>query len=95
MGEARNKAISTTGPKNAICLYIRRDLPQMGKGAALAPELNPMENIWQFMRDNWLSNQIFQTHDDIVNHCCKAWRKLIADPWKIISIGLRDWAHRF
>ncbi|NKC03105.1 hypothetical protein HED55_06315 [Ochrobactrum haematophilum] len=26
-----------------------------------APELNPMENIWQFMRDNWLSNQIFQT----------------------------------
>jgi transposase len=20
------------------------------------PELNPQENIWQFMRDNWLSN---------------------------------------
>ena len=21
------------------------------------PELNPQENIWQFMRDNWLSNR--------------------------------------
>jgi len=20
------------------------------------PELNPVENVWQFMRDNWLSN---------------------------------------
>jgi transposase len=26
-----------------------------------APELNPVENIWQFMRDNWLSNRIFNT----------------------------------
>src|SRR5438034_8696989 len=23
------------------------------------PELNPVENVWQFMRDNWLSNRIF------------------------------------
>src|SRR4051794_7001659 len=23
------------------------------------PELNPMENIWQFMRDNWISNRTF------------------------------------
>ena len=23
---------------------------------AKAPELNPMENVWQFTRDNWLSN---------------------------------------
>jgi hypothetical protein len=23
---------------------------------AKAPELNPVENIWQFMRENWISN---------------------------------------
>jgi putative transposase len=23
------------------------------------PELNPVENVWQFMRDNWLSNRVF------------------------------------
>ena len=22
------------------------------------PELNPVENIWQYMRDNWLSNRV-------------------------------------
>lgn len=25
-----------------------------------APELNPVENLWQFMRDNYLSNRIFR-----------------------------------
>ena len=58
-------------------------------------ELNPVENIWQFMRDNWLSNRVFRSYDDILEHCCYAWNKLTDQPWTIMSIGLRDWAHRF
>jgi len=60
-----------------------------------SPELNPQENIWQFMRDNWLSNRIFASYDDIVDQACHAWNKLIDQPWRIMSIGLRDWAHQF
>ena len=60
-----------------------------------APELNPQENIWQFMRENWLSNRIFLDYDDILAHCCHAWNKLVEQPWIIISIGMRDWAHGF
>ena len=60
-----------------------------------APELNPVENIWQFMRDNWLSNRIFKSFDKIVAICCEAWNSLIDQPWKIMSIGLRNWAHGF
>lgn len=59
-----------------------------------APELNPMENIWQFLRDNWLSNRIFYFYDDSLVLCCKAWKRLIDQPWTIMSIGLRKWAHR-
>jgi len=62
---------------------------------AKCPELNPVENIWQFMRDNWLSNRIFKSHDDIVDHCCEAWNKLVAQPWRIMSIGRRQWAHEY
>ena len=29
------------------------------------------------MRDNWLSNRVFKSFDDIVDHCCDAWNKLI------------------
>jgi len=52
-------------------------------------------NIWQFMRDNWLSNRVFKSHGDIVALCCEAWNKLIDQPWKIMSIGQRKWAHGF
>jgi transposase len=58
-----------------------------------APELNPVENIWQYMRANWLSNRVFETYDAIIDAACEAWRKLIAQPQTITSIGLRDWAN--
>ena len=32
-----------------------------------APELNPVENVWQFLRDNWLGNRVFTSYDDIVD----------------------------
>ena len=34
-------------------------------------------------------------YDDIVALCCEAWNKLIDQPWKIMSIGRRKWAHGF
>ena len=62
---------------------------------AKCPELNPQENVWQFMRENWLSNRIFTSYSDILDHCCEAWNKLTDQPWRIMSIGLRDWVHGF
>jgi hypothetical protein len=58
-----------------------------------APELNPVENLWQFLRNTWLSNRIFRTYDDIVDIACHAWNQLVDQPWRIMSIGLRNWAH--
>ena len=45
-----------------------------------APELNPVENVWQYLRQNWLSNTVFENYDAIVDAACAAWRKLIAQP---------------
>jgi len=59
------------------------------------PELNVMENILQFMRENWLLSRLFAIFDDIGAHCCEAWSKLIDQPRRIISIGTRGWAHPY
>ena len=61
---------------------------------ARSPELNPVENIWQFLRENWLGNRIFTSYAAILDHCCDAWNRLVDQPWRIMSIGLRQWAHR-
>jgi hypothetical protein len=58
-----------------------------------APELNPVENVCQYLRANCLSNRVFETFDDIIEPICHASNKLTAQPETIASIGRRDWAH--
>ena len=55
-----------------------RDDARDTQAASLAAE---GENVWQFNCDNWLSDRIFGTCDDIVAQCCEAWNKLIDQPW--------------
>lgn len=57
-----------------------------------SPELNPVENVWQYLRQNQLSNRVFATYETIVDACCDAWQKLAAEAGRIRSIATRPWA---
>jgi transposase len=56
-----------------------------------SPELNPVENVWAYLRQNQLSNRVFNTYDAIVDACCTAWNALVAMPDRIRSIATRAW----
>jgi transposase len=58
-----------------------------------APELNPVENVWRYLRQTWLSKRVFDTYEALIDAACEAWNKLLAQPAIITSIGLRKWAH--
>ena len=66
-------------PKNITLVFL----------PSRAPELNPVENIWQYLRQNWLSNRVFETYEAIIEAACEAWRSLLAEPTTITSIGHR------
>jgi len=57
-----------------------------------SPELNPVENVWQYLRQNKLAIQVWEDYKSIVDSCCNAWNWLISMPHKITSIATRDWA---
>jgi hypothetical protein len=57
-----------------------------------APELNPMENVWHYLRENKLCALVWDNYDAIVDACQAAWHFLINDPDRIRSIGAREWA---
>jgi hypothetical protein len=57
-----------------------------------SPELNPMENVWNYLRQNKLSALVWNTYDEILDACQAAWNWLIANPARITSIGARPWA---
>lgn len=70
-------------PKNLTLIFL----------PSRSPELNPVENIWQYLRSNWLSNSVFDDYDAIIDAACNAWTRLMAQPQTITSIGMRKWAH--
>ena len=57
-----------------------------------SPELNPQENVWQYLRQNYLANRVYENYDAIVEACCQAWNALTDQPDRIRSIGTRDYA---
>ena len=57
-----------------------------------SPELNPMENVWAYLRQNKLCALVWNTYEEILDACQSAWRFLIDDPDRIRSIGIRQWA---
>jgi hypothetical protein len=57
-----------------------------------SPELNPVENVWQYLRQNQLSLSVWPDYDAIVQACCTAWNALLALPDRLASITRRDWA---
>ncbi len=57
-----------------------------------APELNPMENVWHYLRENRLCTLVWDSSEQIIDACAKAWNFLTDDPQRIRSIGTRDWA---
>jgi hypothetical protein len=70
---------------------LPQPVPDNGIAHPRQPSLTT--NIREFLRDNWISNRVFGSYEQIVDHCCDAWNKLIDQPWLIMSIGLRDWAN--
>jgi transposase len=57
---------------------------------SMALELNPVENVWRFLRETSLSTRIFPSYEVILDHCRAAWNKLTDRRWRIMSIGWRD-----
>jgi hypothetical protein len=56
-----------------------------------SPELNPMENIWDYLRGNKLSRCVWDSYQAIVAACKEAWLFVVGDPLRVESIAHRLW----
>ena len=70
------------------------DLPNVTllKLPPYSPELNPVEQVWQWLKQRFLSNRCFNNYDDIVDACCDAWNEFRNDSDLVSRICSRDWA---
>jgi hypothetical protein len=52
--------------------------------------LNPMENVWDYLRAKRLSARIWNSYGEIANACAAAWNWFVTDPHRVRSIGHRE-----
>ena len=76
-------------PDNIVLLHLP---PPLRARSPYSPELNPMENVWDYLRQNKLCALVWNSYEHIVEACETAWNWFIADPARITSIGTRQWA---
>ena len=57
-----------------------------------SPELNSMENVFDYLKSNFLANRLFPTVEDARNAVLHAWTYFSEQPALITSIMSRDWA---
>ena len=57
-----------------------------------SPELNPMENVFEFLKSSQLANRVFETVEDVTLAVRRAWLDFSEDPKRIHSITYRKWA---
>ena len=59
-----------------------------------SPELNPVERVWLYLRERFLSRQVFADYRAIVDACCDAWNRLVADPGRLRSLCDQPWIRK-
>ena len=59
---------------------------------AYSPELNPVEQVFLFLKSNYFANRVFATVTDIKDAVQDVWSDFAQTPDRITSIGTREWA---
>jgi transposase len=61
---------------------------------AYSPELNPVENLWQYLRSHYWSNRSYDGYDDLRQAACEAWQAVCLDAELIRSVCCCSYVER-
>jgi transposase len=59
-----------------------------------SPELNPVERVWLYLRERFLSLRLLHSTEAIIDACCDAWMRLIAEPHRLRSLCAYPWIEK-
>jgi transposase len=53
---------------------------------AYSPELNPVERVWLYLRERFLSHRVLDGYAAVLDAACRAWNALAAEPGRLASL---------
>jgi transposase len=58
---------------------------------ASSPELNPVEKVWQYLRDRHLSHRLLAGYEAVLDAACQAWDAVRTEPGRLRSLTRFPW----
>jgi transposase len=58
---------------------------------AYSPELNPVERVWLYLKQRFLSLRLHNDYEEIVAAASKAWKRLCRDTGRLASLTAYPW----
>jgi transposase len=58
---------------------------------AYSPELNPVERVWLYLKERFLSHRLHADYEAIVDAACDAWNRLKSEAGRIKSLCSYPW----
>lgn len=77
-----HKALKLKIPRNISFLFL----------PPYSPELNPIEQVWQQLKQGWFSNRCYKNYEEIVDVAVNAWNSFTSLPGTIKKLTSRNWA---
>lgn len=59
-----------------------------------SPELNPVERVWLYLKERFLSHRLHADYDAIVEAASAAWNRLVAEVGRLTSLCSYPWIPR-
>jgi len=56
-----------------------------------SPELNPVERVWLYLKERFLSHRLLADYDAVVDAASNAWNRLVAQAGRIKSLCSYPW----
>ena len=56
-----------------------------------SPELNPVERVWLYLKERFLSHRLLADYGAIVTAACADWNRLLAEAGRIKSLCSYSW----
>ncbi len=75
---------STKGLKIPPCITLELLPPR-------SPELNPVERLWLFLKEKFLSHRLLDDYSAIEDALAKAWNRLTAEAGRLTSLTSYPW----
>jgi transposase len=56
-----------------------------------SPEMNPVERIWLYLKERYLSHRLLDDYEAIVDAACNAWLRLTTEAGRLASLTGYPW----